>query len=145
MVKRMAVAVLILSLACVFGCKKKDQEVTATLPLNPAETSASGLQAAPAPISSAPASGITPGEAAKSEEPGQEYQPNEKEIQQALKNAGLYEGEIDGKIGPKTKKAIEDFQTKNNLKADGKVGHSTWKKLKEYLSLSSSASSQPGN
>ena len=63
--------------------------------------------------------------------------PTEKEIQQALKNAGLYEGEVDGKIGPRSKRAIEEFQAQNNLKADGKVGSKTWQKLKEYLSADS--------
>src|ERR1700722_18869192 len=47
--------------------------------------------------------------------------PTPKEIQQALKNAGLYDGKIDGHMGPKSKKAIEAFQTQNGLKADGKV------------------------
>ena len=55
--------------------------------------------------------------------------PSNKQIQQALKNAGLYDGKIDGTIGPKTKKAIEAFQTQNGLKADGKVGKKTWKAM----------------
>lgn len=59
--------------------------------------------------------------------------PTEKEIQQALKNAGLYDGEVDGKIGPRSQRAIEEFQAQNNLKADGKVGSKTWQKLKEHL------------
>lgn len=59
--------------------------------------------------------------------------PSPKDIQQALKNAGLYNGKIDGTIGPKTKKAIEAFQTQNGLKADGKVGSKTWKALSAYL------------
>ncbi len=59
--------------------------------------------------------------------------PTPKEIQQALKNAGLYDGNVDGKIGPKTKKAIEAFQSQNGLKADGKVGRKTWKALSVYL------------
>jgi peptidoglycan hydrolase-like protein with peptidoglycan-binding domain len=59
--------------------------------------------------------------------------PTSKEIQTALKNAGLYDGKIDGTIGPKTKKAIEAFQTQNGLKADGKVGRKTWKMLSAYL------------
>lgn len=65
--------------------------------------------------------------------------PTEKEIQQALKNAGLYNGEVDGKIGPRSKRAIEEFQTQNNLKADGKVGAKTWQKLKEHLNVDSKA------
>ena len=59
--------------------------------------------------------------------------PSPQEIQQALKNASLYQGKIDGNIGPKTKRAIKEFQTRNNLNADGKVGSKTWDKLKVYL------------
>ena len=56
-----------------------------------------------------------------------------KDIQRALKNAGFDIGTIDGKIGPKTKKAIEDFQKSKGLKADGKVGPKTWAELERYL------------
>jgi len=59
--------------------------------------------------------------------------PSVRDIQQALKNADLYTGKIDGILGPNTRKAIESFQSQNNLKADGKVGPKTWQKLKEYL------------
>ncbi len=62
--------------------------------------------------------------------------PTPKEIQQALKNAGLYDGKVDGNVGPKTKKSIEAFQTQNGLKADGKVGRKTWKALSAYLNKS---------
>ena len=54
-------------------------------------------------------------------------------IQTALKNAGYYTAEIDGKMGPLTKKAIRDFQRDNNLQVDGKVGPRTWGKLSHYL------------
>ena len=63
--------------------------------------------------------------------------PTSRDIQQALKNAGTYNGPIDGSIGPKTKKAIRDFQVQAGLSADGKVGPRTWKKLSSYLSGSS--------
>ncbi|MDP2921183.1 MAG: peptidoglycan-binding domain-containing protein [Candidatus Omnitrophota bacterium] len=59
--------------------------------------------------------------------------PSAQNIQQALKNANLYEGKIDGIIGPNTRSAIEAFQSQNGLKVDGKVGPMTWEKLKEYL------------
>lgn len=59
--------------------------------------------------------------------------PTPKQIQTALKNAGYYKGDIDGKIGPKSKKAITDFQIDSGLDADGKVGPKTWAKLKAYL------------
>ncbi len=66
--------------------------------------------------------------------------PTPKEIQQALKNAGVYDGKVDGKVGPRTKKAIEAFQTQNGLKADGKVGKKTWKLLIPYLNKSAEVS-----
>lgn len=63
----------------------------------------------------------------------QEPQDKNKDIQKALKSAGFYTGAIDGKIGPKTKKAIEEFQRAKGLKADGKVGPKTWAELEKYL------------
>jgi peptidoglycan hydrolase-like protein with peptidoglycan-binding domain len=57
-----------------------------------------------------------------------------KDIQRALTNAGFYSAAIDGKIGPRTKKAIEEFQKAKGLKADGKVGPKTWMELEKYLS-----------
>lgn len=64
----------------------------------------------------------------------------EQKIQTALKNAGLYTGSIDGKIGPASRRAIQTFQTNNGLKADGKVGPKTWAALEPYLSQSAAAS-----
>ncbi len=61
------------------------------------------------------------------------YKPTATEIQTSLKNAGYYAGEIDGKIGPMTKKAIKDFQEANNLEADGKAGPKTWEALSKNL------------
>jgi peptidoglycan hydrolase-like protein with peptidoglycan-binding domain len=72
--------------------------------------------------------------------------PTSQEIQTALKNAGYYSGAIDGKMGPRTQKAIEDFQQANGLKVDGKVGPMTWAALSKYLSAttgSGTATSQP--
>ena len=56
-----------------------------------------------------------------------------KDIQIALKAANFYTGNIDGKIGPKTKRAIVEFQKAKGLKADGKVGPKTWMELENYL------------
>jgi len=61
--------------------------------------------------------------------------PTNEEIQQALKNVGLYQGSVDGVLGPRTKQAILDFQTQNNLVVDGKIGPKTWAKLGSYLSV----------
>lgn len=56
-----------------------------------------------------------------------------KKIQQALKNAGFYKGDIDGKIGLKTKSAIKAFQKSKGLIADGVVGQKTWNELSRYF------------
>ncbi len=56
-----------------------------------------------------------------------------KQIQTALKNAGYYQGKVDGKMGKNTRRAIRAFQRANNLPADGKVGLNTWEVLKVYL------------
>lgn len=56
--------------------------------------------------------------------------PDAKSIQQALKQLGFYTGVVDGKLGPKTKEAIKEFQQRNNLEVDGKVGPKTWALLK---------------
>ena len=54
-------------------------------------------------------------------------------IQRALKNAGVYTGPVDGKIGPGTKEAIVEFQKSHGLKADGVLGKKTWEELKVFL------------
>ena len=54
-------------------------------------------------------------------------------IQKALKNAGYYQGNVDGKIGSATKDAVKAFQRDNGLEADGVVGRRTWDKLKVHL------------
>jgi murein L,D-transpeptidase YcbB/YkuD len=56
-----------------------------------------------------------------------------KDVQTALKNAGFYTGSIDGKIGPKTKSAIQEFQKAKGLKVDGKIGPKTWAEMEKYL------------
>jgi peptidoglycan hydrolase-like protein with peptidoglycan-binding domain len=56
-----------------------------------------------------------------------------KDIQTALSKAGFYTGAIDGKIGPKTKAAIKQFQQARGLKVDGKVGPKTWAELQKFL------------
>ena len=63
------------------------------------------------------------------------FKPTNKDIQVALKNAGCYNGKIDGDIGPLTEEAIREFQAKNDLVIDGKVGPKTWAVLSKYLSM----------
>jgi peptidoglycan hydrolase-like protein with peptidoglycan-binding domain len=57
--------------------------------------------------------------------------PDGMAVQKALKKCGLYSGVIDGKVGPKTKEAVCEFQRKNNLTVDGKVGPKTWALLQK--------------
>src|SRR5215831_402088 len=45
--------------------------------------------------------------------------------QQALKDKGMYTGPVDGAMNAETKKALRDFQQKNNLEATGKLNHET--------------------
>ncbi|NQT32748.1 MAG: peptidoglycan-binding protein [Candidatus Omnitrophica bacterium] len=59
---------------------------------------------------------------------------SKREIQKALRNAGYYQGPIDGKVGPKSKKAIREFQADNKLKVDGIAGTKTKRVLIKYLS-----------
>ncbi len=58
---------------------------------------------------------------------------NMKAVQKALKKAGYDIGTIDGKAGERTKAALVSFQKRNGLKADGKIGYKTLRKLAEYL------------
>ena len=61
-----------------------------------------------------------------------------REIQLALKAAGFDPGTPDGKMGPRTRAAIRDFQIAHGLQADGKVGSRTWSKLEPFLKSSPS-------
>ena len=58
---------------------------------------------------------------------------NPDQVQLALKNAGYYNGPVDGKIGEKTKRAIAEFQKTHDLNPDGVIGKKTWNTLKTYL------------
>ncbi len=62
-----------------------------------------------------------------------------KTIQTKLKRWGYYTGSIDGIFGAKTKSAVQYFQRKNGLTADGIVGSATAKAM--GISLSGTASS----
>ena len=56
-----------------------------------------------------------------------------REVQLALKAAGFDPGSTDGRMGPRTRTAIRDFQLAHGLEADGKVGPRTWNKLEPFL------------
>jgi len=132
-------ALLVMPIAVV-GCKGKPKEVS--------EVSMMETQGAAsfAPMTVQEAQPIEPAQTVASEtipptaSPALETKPmpvspgdRSKDIQLALKNAGFYAGPVDGKIGPRTKKAIMDFQAAKGLKTDGKVGPRTWAELEKYL------------
>lgn len=140
MKKLVGLGVTVLVLAALSGCsKKQEMEELQPITMESLGTVGSPLPAAPefkAPevkilTTSAPA----PVKEVLPLPPQGPYKPTGIEIQTALKNAGFYVGNIDGKIGPKSKKAIEDFQKANGLKADGKVGPKTWEAMSKHSSV----------
>ena len=54
-------------------------------------------------------------------------------VQAALKEAGYYNGALDGKVGKGTIAAITNFQRDQGIKADGIVGRQTWQLLYPYV------------
>ncbi len=135
------------------GCGKKQQPISETQePISMEELGRLNTSNPTTPevaSKSAPALTVTPGSTEPPAErmaetkaseaklgqlpPSGPYKPTTREIQTALKNAGYYMGTVDGKKGPQTKKAIEDFQKANSLPTDGKVGTKTWAALSKYL------------
>ena len=157
-------SVIILSVFVLTGCQKKVKEEAQPIEVQAvsldeatpaAATAAPGTeQMAPGQISTAvgatagaitnvAANAATAVEETVSAASGAYEKPSIEKIQEALKNAGFYSGSIDGKLGPKTKDAIETFQTQNNLNADGKVGPKTWARLSAYLTSQATTTSAP--
>ncbi len=67
---------------------------------------------------------------------------NTKNVQLALRAAGFDPGSADGRMGPRTREAIRDFQKANGLNADGKVGPRTWAKLETFLKTDTATQAQ---
>ncbi|MBP7835895.1 MAG: peptidoglycan-binding protein [Candidatus Omnitrophica bacterium] len=128
-----------------FGCGKKQQSLEEMQqPMSMETLTTMSGTTAQAPEARAPEAKVEVGtpivvKGAKLEAlpPSGPYKPTPVEIQTALKNANFYTGAIDGKIGPKTKKAVAEFQKANGLAADGRVGPKTWSVLSKYLTLES--------
>jgi peptidoglycan hydrolase-like protein with peptidoglycan-binding domain len=145
--KRFTLILFVLAAAiCISGCSKKTESLEdMQQPMSPDDLSrltAQNQTAVPAgtPTALTPvATPVSPSGELEGLPPSGPYRPSLTEIQTALKNAKFYTGSIDGKIGPKTKAAIEEFQKANGLTADGKVGPKTWQALGAYLNAASSA------
>ena len=58
---------------------------------------------------------------------------NGRAVQQALANAGLHLGKVDGVMGVQTKKALITFQKSNGLRGDGVIGLQTLSLLAKHL------------
>ncbi len=130
----LAIVLIILPIAF-FGCKGKVDkvaEMTSTAPVDEAMTTPITEPAQTVAMETIPPT-AAPQITAKPQAMPQAATATNKDIQTALKNAGFYNGSIDGKIGPKTKSAIQEFQKAKGLKADGKVGRNTWAELEKYL------------
>lgn len=130
----------ILTISLIAGCTKKDSQVSVDEPIVTEETTAvalANMEAAPvttAVTAMAEPSALEAASTAVAQTVAAVIEnPTNQQIQEALKSAGYYDGKVDGSIGPKTKRAIESFQTDNGLKADGKVGPRTWAKLGAHL------------
>ena len=141
---------IVLTTACCvlfgFGCGQKQQSVEmfpkeeqATQAAN--EVAAISVPQAAAVVSQTPIS-TTDVMAPSAPSLPTESMERTKMIQTALKNASLYAGAIDGKIGPLTEQAVRNFQSAHNLKVDGKVGPLTWTELSKYLSSSETSASE---
>lgn len=67
-----------------------------------------------------------------------------KKVQTKLKNWGYYKGSVDGIYGKQTKSAVQYFQRRNGLTADGIVGKKTAAAMGISLSSSSTSTNTGG-
>jgi len=143
MKRLLSFTVIILMLLALSSCgKKQDTEELQPITLETLNTATGTVQTA-ADLKAQEIKALTASSAIQAKEvlpvpPQGPYKPTNIEIQTALKHAGFYTGNLDGKLGPKSKKAIVDFQSANGLKADGKVGPKTWEILGKYLTAAAS-------
>ena len=78
------------------------------------------------------ASDVTKPGAMKGESMGQAGAGNKEQVravQEVLKDRGMYEGEVDGIMGPKTQAALRAFQKKEGLQETGRLDQQTMGRL----------------
>jgi len=142
----LVLAVLVIPPIALTGCRSKVEKAAEEQPnieATATESTATLASQAPQPVvepaQNVAAETIPPTAAAQqavekaAPAAGAAVQDRTRDIQTALKNAGFYTGALDGKAGPKTKKAIMEFQKAKGLKVDGKVGSKTWAEMEKYL------------
>jgi hypothetical protein len=95
-----------------------------------------GMQAPAAPNTGSATSNYAapnpgaPNPAAPSDEQSNNVTPDTvKQAQQQLKDQGLYNGAIDGQVGPATRAAIQRFQRRNGLKTTAMLDQETLQRL----------------
>lgn len=156
MKKGLAITLTVFLVVALSGCAKKKaahEEATDAINLDTLETANVSSAPANTATTGAPSTGValdattpqstlpTSAPAVSEAQAPSSSEPTLRNIQIALKNAGVYSGATDGKGGAKTKNAVKAFQSANGLVADGKVGPKTWAKLSTYLSASGTAAS----
>lgn len=70
--------------------------------------------------------------AAKGERKGEAAAGNKQHLraaQEVLKERGMYEGQVDGIMGPKTQAALREFQKKEGLRETGRLDQQTMSRL----------------
>ena len=102
-----------------------------TSPSSPAPAPAAPPMAAPAPATSGGSMGQAPKANTTHAATHATSSAKVKEAQQALQEAGLYKGKVDGKFGPQTKAAVKEFQKENGLKQTAHLDSATMKKLSQ--------------
>lgn len=102
-----------------------------TSPSSPAPAPAAPPMAAPAPATSGGSMGQAPKASTTHAATHATSSAKVKEAQQALQEAGLYKGKVDGKFGPQTKAAVKEFQKENGLKQTAHLDSATMKKLSQ--------------
>jgi peptidoglycan hydrolase-like protein with peptidoglycan-binding domain len=60
-----------------------------------------------------------------------------------LRTRGLYNGSLDGILGPQTKQALDQFQAKNGLNRTSSLDATTWDALTGDASVAQGSSMQP--
>jgi peptidoglycan hydrolase-like protein with peptidoglycan-binding domain len=66
-----------------------------------------------------------------------------KAVQQALKDKGHDPGDVDGRMGPRTRQALKDFQQKEGMQATGQLDSGTMDKLGVQARADRSTSASP--